>query len=145
METEKLPQAEWLHPTDTENARNLLHYIALRRHDLRPLQRRLSALGLSSLGRAESHVLASINRVLENLHRIAHIPLAEPISPVSINGGDEGRLLLEQHAEALLGLSREKRVARIMVTMPTEAANDPLLDCAIAGQRHGLHADQLRT
>ena len=42
------------------SARNLVHYLALRRHDIRPLQVELSALGLSSLGRLEAHVLASI-------------------------------------------------------------------------------------
>jgi len=39
---------------------NLLHYMALRRRDIRPLQRELARLGLSSLGRAESHVLANL-------------------------------------------------------------------------------------
>ena len=33
------------------SARNLLHYLAVRRHDIRKLQENLSALGLSSLGR----------------------------------------------------------------------------------------------
>ena len=35
------------------SALNLAHYLAFRSRDLRPLQRRLMALGLSSLGRAE--------------------------------------------------------------------------------------------
>jgi pyruvate kinase len=35
------------------SALNLAHYLALRRRDVRPLQRRLMALGLSSLGRSE--------------------------------------------------------------------------------------------
>ncbi|MGZ5537796.1 MAG: pyruvate kinase, partial [Chthoniobacterales bacterium] len=39
-----------------KSARNLIHYLALRRHDLRELQEQLAALGLSSLGRTESHV-----------------------------------------------------------------------------------------
>ena len=40
------------------SARNLIHYLALRRRDIRQLQEQLAALGLSSLGRTESHVLA---------------------------------------------------------------------------------------
>ena len=40
------------------SAINLLHYVALRRNDVRGLQERLAELGLSSLGRAEPHVLA---------------------------------------------------------------------------------------
>ena len=46
------------------SARNLVHYLALRAHDLRPLQQQLAWLGLSSLGRAESHVLANLDKVL---------------------------------------------------------------------------------
>jgi hypothetical protein len=41
----------------TFSGRNLAHYLSLRRFDLRPLQARLTAWGLSSLGRGEPHVL----------------------------------------------------------------------------------------
>ena len=51
------------------SARNLLHYLALRRHDVRDLQDQLAALGLSSLGRAEGCVLATLDSVLEVLQR----------------------------------------------------------------------------
>lgn len=44
--------------------RNLVHYLALRAEDIRDLQLELGNLGLSSLGRAEGHVLASIEAVL---------------------------------------------------------------------------------
>ena len=47
-----------------QSVENLFHYLALRSQDLRPLQERLARLGLSSLGRAEPHVLASIDAVL---------------------------------------------------------------------------------
>lgn len=116
-----------VHPTYMQSARNLFHYLALRSHEMRPIQERLSALGLSSLGRTESHVLTSVNKVLAALHRMAQIPATEPISPPPIIGFDEGRVLLEQHTEALLGPPPAKRTARIMVTMPTGAANDPVL------------------
>ncbi len=56
-----------VHSNYQKSARNLLHYLALRRHDLRPLQLRLAALGLSSLGHAESHVLATVDSVLKVL------------------------------------------------------------------------------
>lgn len=57
-----------VYANNRDRARNLLHYMALRRHDLRPLQLRLAKLGLSSLGRAESHVLATVDAVLGVLH-----------------------------------------------------------------------------
>lgn len=51
-------------PPFDQAARNLADYLALRKHDLRPLQRELARLGLSSLGRAESRVRENLNAVL---------------------------------------------------------------------------------
>ena len=42
------------------SARNMLHYWAIRQCDLRDLQARLTAYGLSSLGRSEPHVAATL-------------------------------------------------------------------------------------
>jgi len=47
-------------PESHRSVQNLVHYLALRQHDLRDLQSRLSALGLSSLGRNESSSLAGL-------------------------------------------------------------------------------------
>src|SRR5687768_9538084 len=47
-----------VHADYRDSAENLLHYIALRSSDLRALQMRLASAGLSSIGRAESHVLS---------------------------------------------------------------------------------------
>jgi pyruvate kinase len=79
------------------SARNLFHYLALRRHDIRPLQDQLARLGLSSLGRAESHVLATVDAVLEAMHKVAGgcwQPLASPTPTV---GFDEGIERLDAH------------------------------------------------
>ncbi|TFI49545.1 pyruvate kinase, partial [Micrococcus endophyticus] len=43
------------------SARNLVHYVALRGTDLRPLQDALSDVGLSSLGRMEAGVLGHVD------------------------------------------------------------------------------------
>jgi hypothetical protein len=43
---------------------NMRAYLALRRHDNRELQAALARLGLSSLGRSEGHVLATLEQVL---------------------------------------------------------------------------------
>ena len=53
-----------VHPDQAASARNLLHYLALRQSDLRPLQGELASLGLSSLGRMEPHALATLDAVL---------------------------------------------------------------------------------
>ena len=53
-----------VHPENQTSAVNLLHYLALRDHDIRELQERLAALGLSSLGRTEAHVLSAVRTVM---------------------------------------------------------------------------------
>ncbi len=111
-------------PEYRASARNLLHYLALRQHDLRDPQRELSSFGLSSLGRSEAHTLAGLDAVLAVLHRLANRPMErgpKAVPPVDFSTGPE---MLTRHAEALLGRSRPERAVRIMVTMPTEAAED---------------------
>ena len=111
-------------PAHQAGARNLLHYLALRSGDLRPLQLELSRLGLSSLGRAEPHVLASIDKVLGLLHRLSGRDWTprDPDEPVGSRASTQA---LQRHAVALLGRTPPGRDVRIMVTLPGEAAADP--------------------
>lgn len=113
-----------VHPNYRESARNLLHYLALRRRDLRPLQLRLASVGLSSLGRAESHVLATVNAVLEVLHRLMGVTLPSPSPDAAVVDFGHGQQLLAEHTEGLLGPAIPNRGVRIMVTMPGEAADN---------------------
>ncbi len=113
-------------PKYRDSARNLIHYLALRAHDLRPLQEQLAWLGLSSLGRSESHVLANLDKVLGILHCLTgqgwhDLSEQEPAGSVS------SRRLLDRHCADLLGPSPQGRSVRIMVTLPGEAAGDPTL------------------
>ena len=113
-----------IHPNYQASARNLLHYLALRRHDLRPLQHQLAEMGLSSLSRPESHVLATLDTVLDVLHRLKQRPSQQPPSEAAVLDFSRGQRLLAQHAEALLGPAPPRRQSRIMVTLPSEAADD---------------------
>jgi pyruvate kinase len=117
---------EKVHPSQHRSARNLIHYLALRRTDLRPLQPRLSSLGLSSLGRSEAHVLATLDAVLRVLHALVEQPWPTDWTegPVSI---EEGREELKARTLALLGPKTPSRWVRIMATMPSEAATSPQL------------------
>jgi len=110
-------------PRFRESARNLIHYLALRIRDLRPLQEQLAWLGLSSLGRSESHVLANLDKVLSLLHRITGQPWADR-SAEEPAGSVSSRRLLETHAVDLLGDYPQGRPVRIMVTLPSAAAHD---------------------
>lgn len=110
-------------PKYRDSARNLIHYLALRVHDLRPVQEQLAWLGLSSMGRAESHVLANLDKVLGILHCLTGQPWVDQ-SATEPAGSVSSRRLLEQHAVALLGEYPVGRPVRIMVTLPSDAASD---------------------
>lgn len=111
-----------VHPDFYESAKNLIHYVALRRADISELQEQLSFLGLSSLGRAEKNVMSSIRTVKNALKKI---------SSGEDYDLDESRHNLEQsnqrfrtHIDDLLGSRTDDRDVRIMVTLPEEAADD---------------------
>jgi pyruvate kinase len=113
-----------IHPNYHYSARNLLHYLAMRQYDLRTLQEKLALAGLSSLGRAESHVLANLDTVLKTLFELRRIDWDIPEQVDSSVGLAEGRDLLAEHTNLLLGPVPSPRTVRIMVTMSTEAATD---------------------
>jgi pyruvate kinase len=107
------------------SARNLLHYLAVRQHDLRELQEDLAELGLSSLGRLEPHALASIDAVLAALRRFAgRADASEAAAPADFGTGAR---VLAARTEHLLGPVPKDRRVRVMVTMPSEAAERPAL------------------
>ena len=107
-----------VHPNHRADAVNLTHYLALRQGDERSLQRRLGQLGLSSLGRCESHVLATVESVRSALDSSISVPVASSLS------FSAGRRALDHNTDALFGPRPRGRVPRIMVTLPSEAATD---------------------
>jgi len=118
---------------------NMRAYLALRGHDNRELQEALARLGLSSLGRSEAHVLATLEQVLANVEGLA------ADAPTVSDSFDESSALLGRRAEALFGEGPAHRETRIMVTLPSEAASDDHLirslvaagmDCARINSAH---------
>ena len=117
---------------------NMRAYLVLRRHDIRELQAALARLGLSSLGRSEGHVLATVGQVLGIVDR-----MGSDLEPAP--AFDAGEAILQRRVQALFGGARKGRQTRIMVTMPSEAAADPHLvrslvaagmDCARINSAH---------
>lgn len=110
------------------SARNLIHYVAVRSHDLRDLQDRLTDVGVSSLGRMEAGVLGHLGIVL----RALRAQLGETRPPEQEDAADpgaaltpaRGRAILERNTVRLLGEPAPDRRPRIMVTMPSAAASD---------------------
>lgn len=118
--------AGWSHrivqPSFEPSARNLAAYLALRSEDLREVQRSLTALGLSTLGRAEAHVLASLDAVTAALAAIGGLaPCAFP--PESAFA--EGERLIAARRDAIFGPgSPGGPMTRILATLPGNAAGD---------------------
>jgi pyruvate kinase len=83
-----------------QSAENLLHYLVLRRRDIRELQRSLSTLGLSSLGRCEHDVKVHVERVIALLDLMAG---TGALQPSTRTGCHETPRILERNAENLLG------------------------------------------
>jgi len=110
-------------PHHLAGAANLIHYLALRRQDIRPLQKRLAHAGLSSLGRSESHVLNSLHAMIVLLQR-ALLQQAQAFPQSAINSVLDGIKLLEANTNHLLGAPPAQRRVRILVTMSGEDANN---------------------
>jgi len=103
---------------------NLACYLSLRKHDLRSIQDRLAEIGLSSLGRGESHILANLDRVIAVL---SHLAGRQPLSSDAVwwdGAFSEGDRILRERTNSLLGPAPAGRQVRIMVTLPSESAGD---------------------
>lgn len=113
-----LQQTNPLHLTD---AINLVHYLGTRRRDMRPLQEKLAAAGLSSLGRMESHVMANLDATTDLLRCALDRNLADKILPVT---EATGAAQLEMNTNNLFGKPPAHRRVRIMITLPSEVADN---------------------
>ena len=116
------------------SAHNLACYIALRRRDLRPLQRALAPFGLSSLGRLEGRVLTNLDAVANALTALAGQYVADDAF-LDADAYAEGERRLAVATDALFGPAPAHRRGRLMVTMPSNAATAPgfLQDCVHGG------------
>jgi pyruvate kinase len=125
FETRYADELAAVHPRYCDSARNLVHYLALRKSDLSNLQEDLATLGLSSLGRAERNVLASVGAAHRALQQISG-------GTGNASQAEAAALELRNHKagdnkRAILGEVPEGRDVSIMVTLPTEAGSDRTL------------------
>ncbi len=108
--------------TYQKSARNLIHYKEFRNHDLRKIQKKLKNLGLSRLANSGGHQLASLLKTKLILEKLLGKDSPNTKSGLSIKNGKK---LLTNHTKELLGYRSKNRRVRIMVTQPTDAANNP--------------------
>lgn len=123
---EEAAKADWIQavqPQHQASARNLVHYLAFRSQDQRALQGTLSNLGLSSFAHAEGYTLANLQQVLRLLQLLQGRPLPpESPSPFRFFASKKQ---LQANTAALFGPPvAGEPAARIMVTIPSEAAQD---------------------
>jgi pyruvate kinase len=106
------------------SAHNLASYLAFRKHDVRALQDELAAWGLSSLGRSEGRILASLDTVAAVLAKLHDQPLELPSARRSAAAFRLGERLLERHTHRLFGDLEPGRATHVMVTLPERAETD---------------------
>ena len=111
-----------VHEKHAPGGRNLAHYLAVRQHDLRELQRGLSALGLSSLGRMERCVLSTLQAVEHALRCLSGSQSVDyPAPPTDFYTG-EAQLL--RNTADLLGVAPQSGSAHVMVTLPVDSPSE---------------------
>ena len=121
--------AGWAEDEDfLPSARNLAHYLALRHRDLREVQRRMRTAGLSSLGRAESRVMPTLDAVA----RLLAAATGAPAPDTGSAGFFDGETRIAARADALLGAPSSHSPVRLMVTLPSEAADEPRFAARLA-------------
>ncbi len=118
---------QYVHPLNRESARNLIHYLTIRSFDLREIQGQLAALGISAFGHAEAYSLAN----LLNIHKLLCLLAEREMPDFNLSSApisyERSRTRLHDNKVRLFGQERIPGHSKIMVTMPSEASEDPKL------------------
>ena len=125
LESKYAEDLSGVHPEFREGARNLVHYLALRKSNTHELRNDLRRLGLSSLAHAERNVLASVMAVQQALRHLAGHGDSDASALASLL--QRRNPSADAHRAAILGASPAGRDVSIMVTLPSEAADNPVL------------------
>ncbi len=122
LESEYAGSLSAIHPVYHESALNLLHYLAFRSFEIGELQQRLRYLGLPDLANIEGHVMTSLQTIRTIIHRL--LDNNEPLSQKSGISIKRSEKLLRKNTKRLFGNKSNRRRTRIMVTMPSEDAEN---------------------
>lgn len=111
-----------VHPIYRRSAQNLVHYLAFRTFEIDELQQQLRDQSLPSLSSIEAHVMDSLLSIKTIINHLLNDPTVEELpGVVQIH---ESRKLLKRNTKLLFGYKSKRRLTRIMVTLPSEAANN---------------------
>lgn len=111
-----------VHPNYVKSARNFVHYRAMRKEDIRIIQKKLANIGLTQLDRSEAHVMASllsVRAILEAM--LSKKPIKKAKADLTFK---KSIRMAKTNAKSLLGYRSKGRRTRIMVTLPSEAAHN---------------------
>lgn len=107
-----------VHPLQGLGAANLIHYLSLRREDLREVQDELHNAGLSSLASAESHAMRQVQMVLKRLGvAIKDNELSRCDYPYATQ-------MIRRQTAALFGHGNLPESPHLMITFDTNMADD---------------------
>ena len=121
---------EKVHPYYKQSAANLIHYRALRENDSNELQKNLGNMGLSRMAKNQNHVMESLQANRAILTAYLKGDFKKDRSPLSIK---KSKRIQKKNSKTLLGYRSKGRRTRIMVTIPSEAAdNYQLVESMIA-------------
>ncbi|MBE0640032.1 MAG: hypothetical protein IH598_16060 [Bacteroidales bacterium] len=122
LEKEWDDKISMVNPLFRRSAVNLVHYMALREHDLSKLQENLRDFGLTPFDQIEPHVMRSLLLTKVILQRL--VGDIQPFNSRKTISVKKSVKMLNKNTIALFGKKSGKRRTRIMVTMPQEAAFD---------------------
>ncbi|MDX2357858.1 pyruvate kinase [Dietzia sp. PP-33] len=133
---ERASDVDAVAPTHRGGALNLVDYATLRRRDLQDLQDRLLDAGVSPLVGCEDDVTAALGATRAAVAALqGQDPTHFADREATARAREAGDAALAAHADELLGTPRPGRSGRVMVTLPSSAADDPrsILDLAERG------------
>ena len=122
MEKQFAKEISLVHPDLAQSAKNLVHYMALRQHNISELQETLRDMGLTPFDHIEPYVMRSLLLTKVILQRL--IGEIYPISERKTLSPKKSRKILNNNTRQLFGRKTKKRRTRIMVTMPFEISQD---------------------
>ena len=109
-----------------QSIQNLKAYVYLRTKDITVLQEELTAIGLSSLGRAQSCIISSINHDLIILSALLGLDTKELESHDNFLSFKQSQKIMEEKA-TVFGKLDSDLITKVMVTLPSEAKDSPTI------------------
>ena len=102
----------------SQSLQNLQAYIKLRSLDIRELQNNLTNLGLSSLGRAQSCVLNSLNQDIFILSQLLHKKYEQTQNDKDALNYDDAKQMMLKNSQ-IFGNHEADFKTKVMVTLPS--------------------------